>query len=470
MKFLNSVRKIFRRKPLAASYESAGTGRRLQRWVGSQGSINSVLLSDLETLQTRSRDAVRNNPYAANILDVLTTNAIGTGIKPQSLSKDKSKIDALWLAWTDEADADNQQDFYGLQSLILRGVIESGECFVRFKMKRDQAVPLQLQVLESEFLENETALLPNGNRLVGGIELNPQGRRIAYHLHKTYPGDSSVEADDVVRIPASEILHIYKPLRPGQVRGEPWLARVLLKLHDLDQYDDAELVRKKTTAMFAGFITRLDPETSMMGEGDTNSAGQAFAGLEPGTMQFLEPGEDVRFSQPGDVGGTYQAFMSQQLRSVAVGMGITYEQLTGDLSGVNYSSIRAGLVEFRRRISMIQHHLMVFQLCRPVWDRWFELAILNNQLLLNADPKVKWIPQGFDWVDPLKDIHAQVLSIQNGLRSRAEIVSERGYDVEDIDKEIAADNERAKKLGLVFEYPSKIEKSEKEGDHETSDD
>jgi lambda family phage portal protein len=378
--------------------------------------------------------------------------AIGTGIKPQSLATNKDKIDALWLAWTDVADADEQQDFYGLQSLILRSVIESGECFIRFKMNRNNTVPLQLQILESEFLDNTTTILPNNHRLVGGVELNHQGRRVAYHLHKHYPGDQHTEGDEVVRIPASEILHIYKPLRPGQLRGEPWLARVLLKLHDLDQYDDAELVRKKTAAMFAGFVTRLDPESSMLGEGAPNEAGQAFAGLEPGTMQFLDPGEDVRFSQPGDVGGTYEVFMRQQLRCIAVGMGITYEQLTGDLSGVNYSSIRAGLVEFRRRIAMIQHHLMVFQLCRPVWNRWFELAILSNQLLLNADPKVKWIPQGFDWVDPLKDIKAQVMSIQNGLKSRAEIVSELGYDVEDIDQEIAKDNERAKKLGLNFEY------------------
>jgi lambda family phage portal protein len=448
MKF--SFRNLFKRK--ASAYESAGYGRRLQRWTTSAGSMNAVLLNDLETLQTRSRDAVRNNPYAANILDVIVANAIGTGIKPQSLAADKAAIDALWLNWTDYADSDGMQDFYGLQGLILRCVVESGECFVRFKMNRNQAVPLQLQVLESEFLENTTTLQPNGNRLVGGIELNPQGRRIAYHLHKNYPGDHTFEGDEVVRIPTKEILHIYKPLRPGQVRGEPWLARVLLKLHDLDQYDDAELVRKKTAAMFAGFVTRLDPESSMLGEGAPNEVGQAFAGLEPGTMQFLEPGEDVRFSQPGDVGGTYEAFMRQQLRGIAIGMGITYEQLTGDLSGVNYSSIRAGLVEFRRRIAMIQHHLMVFQLCRPVWNRWFELAILNNQLPLNADSKVKWIPQGFDWVDPLKDIKAQVMSIQNGLKSRAEVVSELGYDVEDIDQEISADNARAKKLGLNFDY------------------
>lgn len=449
MRFLQTVRKLFKR---ASVYDSAGYGRRLQRWTATHGSMNAVLLADLETLQARSRAAVRNNPYAANILEVLTTNAFGTGIKPQSLApaEVKEQIARLWLDWTDESDYDGAQDFYGLQGLILRSVIESGECLVRLKIqRRNQTVPLQLQVLESEFLDPETMLLPNGHRRIGGVEVDAMGRRVAYHLYRNYPGDDTFASTESVRIPASEILHIYKPLRPGQVRGEPWLARVLLKLHELDQYDDAELVRKKTAAMFAGFITRLDPEMAMMGEGEPNESGQALAGLEPGTMQFLEPGEDIRFSQPSDVGGTYEAFMRQQLRSIAAGMGLTYEQLTGDLSGVNYSSIRAGLVEFRRRIAMIQHHLMVFQLCRPVWDRWFELAILTNQLPLNASPKVKWIPQGFEWVDPLKDINARILSMQHGLRSRAEIVSELGYDVEEIDREIAAD--RAREASLARE-------------------
>lgn len=451
-----NIRKRFRSawqvlKGKASVYDSAGSGRRLQRWTTSQGSMNSMLLGDLETLQNRSRDVVRNNPYAANILDVLTANAVGTGIKPQSLSTQKDAVDALWLEWTDEADWDGQHDFYGLQSLILRSVVETGECFVRFKINRkNKTVPLQLQVLESEFLDNTTTWLPNGNRIVGGVELDSQGRRLAYHLYKHYPGDEGFEAQEKVRIGTKDLLHVFKPLRPGQVRGEPWLARVLLKLHELDQYDDAELVRKKTSAMFAGFITRLDPELSMVGEGEANEQGQAFAGLEPGTMQFLEPGEDVKFSAPSDVGGTYEAFMRQQLRSIAVGMGITYEQLTGDLSSVNYSSMRAGLVEFRRRIGMVQHHLLVYQLCRPVWNRWFELAQLTNKLPFEATPDVKWIPQGFEWVDPLKDLNSQILAIQNGLKSRAEVVSELGYDVEEIDQEIAADCERERALGLNF--------------------
>ena len=257
-------------------------------------------------------------------------------------------------------------------------------------------------------------------------------------------------------------------MRPGQIRGEPWLSNVLLKLHELDQYEDAELVRKKTAAMFAGFVTRLDPDSEMFGEKDTNDQSVAFAGLEPGTMQFLDPGEDVKFSSPADVGGTYEAFIKQQLRAISVGLGITYEQLTGDLSGVNYSSIRAGLLEFRRRCTALQHNLMVYQFCRPIWNKFIELAVLSGAIDVPNDPTfplVKWIPQGFSWVDPQKEQKAQMEAVRCGFKSRAEVVSELGYDVEEIDAEISEDNKRADNLGLQFDSDSRTLKGQKEKDY-----
>ena len=178
---------------------------------------------------------------------------------------------------------------------------------------------------------------------------------------------------------------------------------------NLDQYDDAELVRKKTAAMFAGFITRQSPEDQLLGEGEADELGVAMAGLEPGTLQVLEPGEDVKFSDPADVGGSYAEFLRVQFRAVAVAMGITYEQLTGDLSGVNYSSIRAGLLEFRRRCEAIQHGVIVHQMCRPIWRAWMDAAVLSgalaapgyakNRQAAKAWQTAKWIPQGWQWVD-----------------------------------------------------------------------
>jgi hypothetical protein len=220
-------------------------------------------------------------------------------------------------------------------------------------------VPLQLQLLEAEHLPaSETRKLPSGNYIRAGIEFNGIGKRVAYHLYREHPGDTlnPLISTELVRVSADRVLHLFRPLRPGQLRGQPWLTQVLIKLHELDQYDDAEVVRKKTAAMFAGFVTKNAPEDPILNEeaADGSANGTALAGLEPGTMQVLLPGEDVKFSAPADVGATYETFMRVQLRSIAAGMGITYEQLTGDLTGVNYSSIRAGLLEFRRRCEQFQ--------------------------------------------------------------------------------------------------------------------
>jgi lambda family phage portal protein len=318
-----------RPKAKALGYDAAGTGRRLQTWVPTTDSANAILFQDAALLRSRSRDMARKNAYAANGIEAIVANAVGTGIKPQSKTDEsdlRQQIQALWLEWTDEADSAGLTDFYGLQALICRAMVEGGECFVRLRVRRPEdglSVPLQLQTLEAEHLDaSNNKPLANGNFIRGGIEFNRLGQRVAYHLYREHPGDAMLfgTAKETVRVPADEVLHIFKPQRPGQIRGEPWLGRVLLKLYELDQYDDAELVRKKTAAMFAGFITKNDPDTPFMGEGTPDDKGAAQAGLEPGTLQLLEPGEDVKFSEPGDVGGSYEAFFRQQLRMIAVGL------------------------------------------------------------------------------------------------------------------------------------------------------
>jgi len=458
MKLLKSFNTWWRRR--MSAWESAGQGRRFLNFSATSSAINSLLLNHSETLRARSRHLVRNNPYAMRAIEALVANCVGTGIKPQSIARDSSfrnQVQGLWLRWSEWADFEGQLDFYGLQALITRAMIEGGECLVRLIVAQDcTPVPLQLQVLEAEHLAPLNHTLKNGHRIRGGIEVNRKGQRVAYHLTLDHPGESTTfDPQKVIRVPAEQVLHIYRPLRPGQLRGEPWLSRVLLKLYELDQYDDAEVVRKKTSAMFAGFITRLDPEGSFMGEQLSDEGGVSFAGLQPGTLQMLGPGEDVKFSEPSDVGGSYEAFMRQQLRAIAIGMGITYEQLTGDLTGVNYSSIRAGLIEFRRHCAALQHHILVHQLCRPVWHKWLQLALLKGALKqpLQDDlwEAVKWIAQGWEWVDPLKDQQAQQMAVRNGFKSRAQVVSELGYNVEDIDHEIACDHLRAESLNLHYD-------------------
>ena len=470
--FSQTIRRLFGASPV---HEAAGRGRRSLAWMpGNPGAVAAMLATSAE-LRGKSRDLVRRNAWAQAGIEAFVANAVGTGIKPQSLSGDerfKAEVQALWRDWVEEADAAGQTDFYGLQSLACRAMLEGGECLIRLRSRRLEdglSVPLQLQLLEPEHLPiSLNADLPSGNVVRSGIEFDNMGRRVAYHLYRSHPEDgrlapmSGQGGIDTVRIDAKEIIHLFRVLRPGQVRGEPWLSRALVKLNELDQYDDAELVRKKTAAMFAGFVTRQNPEDNLMGEGTADSQGISLAGLEPGTLQILEPGEDIKFSDPADVGGSYSEFLRTQFRAVAAAIGIIYEQLTGDLSGVNYSSIRAGMLEFRRRCEMVQHGVLVHQMCRPVWAAWMKQAVLASALtapgFVRGGPDrrrqylaVKWIPQGWQWVDPEKEFKAMLLAIRAGLISRSEAISAFGYDAEDVDREIAADNQRADDLGLIFD-------------------
>ena len=460
----------------SAPFDGASTGRRMVSWNASDENINSVLQGSSEILRARSRDLARKNPYAINAIDSFVGNCISTGIKPQSqhpTASVKEAIQKAWLTWTDEADAAGLTDFYGLQALVCRALVEGGECFVRIRNRYagdGLSVPMQLQVLEAEHCpvtKNEE--LSNGNRIRSGIEFDPIGRRVAYHLYPEHPGSGATAlfaegSTDTKRIPAEEILHVFRPLRPGQMRGQPWLAPVLATLYDLDKYDDAELMRKQVAAMFAGFITQTAPDESVLpgAASDSGSStapdGVQFAGLEPATVQQLLPGEDIKFAEPADVGGMYVEFMRVQLRKIAAGLGITYEQLTGDLTGVNYSSIRAGMLEFRRRAEQFQHSVMVFQFCRPVYRLWVQQAVLigavpapQGRADMQKHQSVKWIAPGWPWVDPLKDLTAKRLEIRSGLTSRSAAVSEKGEDSEVIDREQQQDNQRADDWKLSYD-------------------
>ena len=376
---------------MRARLEGAMSRRRLRGWNPPLENINALVASGGPRLLARSRELVVTNGYAANACEAFAANLVGDGIKPSSLIGDadlRDRVQRLWLAWTDEADADGLTDFYGLQAMVAREMFVAGECFVRLRPRRAEdglPVPLQLQLLQSEMLPFEkTETAANGNRIRCGIEFDAIGRRVAYHFRRRHPGDSTDQGGPVipetVRVPASEVLHIYRPIDAGQIRGLPHVAPAMVRLFLLDQYDDAELDRKKTAAMFAGFITKTAPEEPMMGEADADLDGAAIASLEPGTMQVLLPGEDVRFSSPADVGGGYEAFQYRTLLAVSASLGLPYHLVTGDVRQANYSSLRAELVEFRRRVGQLQHGVLVHQLCRAVWRRWLETAALSGAL------------------------------------------------------------------------------------------
>jgi hypothetical protein len=226
----------FRRRPtvgpaaVRARLEGAMAKRRLRGWNPPLENINALVASGGPRLLARSRELVVTNGYAANACEAFASNLVGDGIKPSSLIAGavlRDSVQRLWLAWTDEADADGLTDFYGLQAMVAREMFVAGECFVRLRPRRVEdglLVPLQLQLLQSEMLPFEkTETAANGNRIRCGIEFDGIGRRVAYHFRRRHPGDSTDQGaviPETVRVPATDVLHIYRPIHAGQIPGD----------------------------------------------------------------------------------------------------------------------------------------------------------------------------------------------------------------------------------------------------------
>ena len=430
------------------SYDGAKTGRRTAGWSTGGTSANAEIAPAISLLRNRSRDLVRNNPYAAKAINSLVSNAIGTGITA-TLSDGQD----LWARWVTECDADGQLDFYGLQMLAARTVRESGECLIRLRYRLSSdglSVPLQIQVLEPDYLDNvKYESLPNGGWIQHGIEFDAIGRRAAYWLYKQHPGASTPLVNGLLsyRVPATDVLHIYEKTRPGQSRGVPVLAPSMLKMRDLDDYEEAELVRKGIEACFAAFVT-TDDESLLLGqEGQSETAPQRrIENLAAGQINYIRNSEGVTFGQPAPTNG-YDAYIRTQLHAIAAGAGITYEQLTGDLSQVNYSSIRAGTLEFRRMVEQWQWLTFIPMMCGPVMRAWLDTAVLAGKIK-KADVKINWTTTRFDWVDPVKDVTGELMEIAAGLKPWSEAVRGRGYDPMSNIAEIAKEQEAFKKAGI----------------------
>lgn len=437
--------------------------RRLSRWAPARDHVNGLLALQGSRLLPRARYLVRNNSYLAAARESFVANAVGTGIVPSWLglgARQKKQLEEAWLAWTDCADANGVCDFYGLQELIAGSLFTAGECFVRL-IEAPGLELLQLQLFESEQCPIELIRTEsNGNHTRCGIEFARDGlTRVAYWFHRRHPNDATAapEFGDYVRVPADEVLHIFRPTEAGQIRGAPWLTPAIVKAYLLDRYDDAELDRKAVAALFAGFVTSPARASSPLAgqTAATGDPGVGLAGLQPGTLQFLEPGEEITFSEPADVGGSYEAWQYRQLLALCAAAGVPYTNVTGDLRQANYASSRAGLVEFRRRIEQRQHNTLVFQFCRPVAAKWVSQVALSETVRLPAAQRdlarytrIKWIPPRFEWVDPWKDRKAEELAVNNGWKSRSDVIEAEGFDAEQVDERIQADRERERRHGI----------------------
>lgn len=459
------------------TYEAASQGRRLRTWRTPQTGPNTAIAYEMPVIRSRIRAAARNDPWMGAALDKGDANGIGTGITCKMVNGTpelKAAVKKLWNLWVKQSDADGVLDWYGQQYLAWHEWHEVGEVFVRRRLRRlsdGLAVPMQIQLIESEQVPSDlNTLASNGNQVRCGIEFDRIGRRVAYWMYREHPGDYStrVNGTELVRVPASEVLHLFRPLRAGQIRGIPDTASVLVKAFNLDHLDDAVLERQKIANLFAGFYKKqVDDETPESiidemtdDEAETDDDDIPLAGLEPGTMQELPPGWDVSLSQPPSPGADYAEFLRGHLLAIASRHGVPYEVLTGDLRNVSDRALKLILNEFRRLLEMKQWLFFIPKICQGVREWWFDAAFMAGALPIDDDAYLEdrdelvetlWVPQGWPYSHPVQDVQADRLAIRAGLTSRTKKILETGEDPEQIDDEIAEDNARADRLGLVFD-------------------
>jgi lambda family phage portal protein len=439
-------------------FDAAGGGVRWQN-APTFGPINAEIAAAAQPVRRRGAYFSRNNPWLVNGIAALVNAIVGCGIRPTSRHSNaamRKVLQAAWARWVARADADGITDFYGLQALAVRNTIEGGETFTVMQHGTGPGVPLRLRVLDGDMVDQaHTVELGGEARIVAGIEFDAAGNRVAYHILRRRPTDLFAGFGPPIRVPAADVLHLFQPLAPGQVRGISWLATILARLHELDQLEDAALMRQKIAAMFAGFLTDMNG-TGGQQPFDGSQAGSILtSGLEPGTLKVVPSGFDIKFAQPNEAKELID-FLRLQLRAVAAGLGVPDHLVSGDLTQANYSSLRAGLVEFRSRVEAVQFGVVVHQFCRPVWERFVTLAVLTGAIEapdfethVEDYLAAEWYPPAQPWVDPLKDAQAEVAAIDARLKSRRQAVAERGYDIEELDAEIAADRQREEALGLA---------------------
>lgn len=420
---------------LRRGYESAQKGRQTDGWKTATSAADTEIGAAGVVLRDRMRDLVRNNALAAQAVQVLVNNIVGYGIRPRAASSNKAlnkKVDKLFEKWAKSADAHGHTDFYGLQVLAVREMIEGGDLFALKRPLRgaeaNGEVPLKVELREADHLDASKFLeVYEGERIKQGIEYDRSGRRRAYWMFPDHPGDVSLAFSrrlDSVRVPADMVAHLFERQRV-QSRGVPWGTPALTALRDLGDWQVAEMVRKKTEACMVGIVFGDDQELSATPT-IKDADGRTIEQVEPGLFAYASGGKDIKFNQPSATPGIRE-WNLVQMHIIAAGFRIPYALMTGDLSQANFSSSRAGLNEFRRMVEQVQWQIVIPMFCERVWS-WFIDAAFTAGLIASPDVPAEWAPPKFESVNPWQDAQTDLLEVRSGFATVPQMTAKRGYD------------------------------------------
>lgn len=450
-----------------AAYKSAETTRLNEHWSTSNEDINLILSRELDKMRARSRWLLRNNAHANGVMNAYISHIIATGLtlqcraarKVQAADPDGNPIletiemdawndfvEDAFENWAQAADVRSTEllpeSFADDQELFLRRLIEDGEVLVYLGLDRSfPGVPLRLMFIEPETLDLSVTE-SHGNPVIMGVEVDERTYRpIAYHLSTGEMEANSYGAGKSIRVPAGKLLHVFKRLRPKQVRGIPHLAVVVQKFFDLDEWTDAELLGNKIAACFGVMIEMPNGAGGGLATDDeskaTDANGNPLSTVEPGIIGYLPEGARVNVVSPQKPGATFEMFAKYQLKGIGAGMlgGISYPAMTRDTSGQTFAGGRLAQQMDYQAFRPFQTFVGA-KFCAPIFRRWLDMAVLSGTVIAPGyyeNPafwqRHEWMPPGWArGINPVQDANAAVIRMASGVTTLADECAYGGKD------------------------------------------
>lgn len=424
-------------------------------------SANTEHQASASILRAKSRTLIENVDFIAAGMNARVSYTVGTGIVPTWRGRHGDLLATLWAQWVDVADADGARTYYGLQADAVRAMDADGEVLIRIRSRRREdglPVPMQLQLLEIEYLDTTRTQASGANTIANGIEYDPLGRVVAYWLWSQHPGDIVTAARarglQSARVAAQEIIHLRHPGRPGQGRGFPRLSPAITRARDLQLLEDAELARKNLEArlsvLVSGDLSQLatPPEQAQFGSASNTRDAHSLGELASGGVTELPPGmAQPTVIEPKAAPG-FTDYCGYNIHLICAGGGFTYEQATGDWNEASWSSGRMRMLDFRREIEQLQWLTVVPTLCARVCKEFAAYAALGGSIVGRQDYTVEHSTPKWDYANPQQEVDAELSEVAGGLSSLSEKIRRRGDDPDKVFDEWARDYMRLKALGI----------------------
>ena len=435
-------------------YDAAAAGRRTQGWRRTGASANREVRQGLVQLRNGARELVRNNKYAASAVRQIVANMVGDGITATAKHADpviQQRAQDEYDRWA-EGKVDDQLDWYGVQKMTARSVVEGGETLLSWGPDSDGPDGM-VRGLEGDYLDHlKQTFSLGGPRIDQGVGFDANGVRAEYWLFDTHPGEIGGYGAASKAYSAANIDHVYEMLRWGQPRGISWFAPVAMDLRDGADVEDAVRMKKKVEACLALVLTPQEggagsPLAAQQGQDDPTRP--AIETLRPGMVFRTRPGETVSTLNPTSTGGEVE-FLRHQLMGVSANLA-PYHLVSGDPSQSNYSQVRAQLLGFWANLDDWQHNMMLPLMCLPAFQRRMRRLAYQTGDKRFLRVKAEWAMPVRRLIDPIKDLAGEEIEIRGGLKSMLKALSERGINPERHIKEIAAFNELADAAGVVLD-------------------